>query len=98
MIKTSVFSGNLKQQKLFEYIFLLVSPVLMLSYLSSTRYIAWTRGGDEVRGSNGRCPLTSSFDAKKNSRSEAERAFDCHILAPRQAVIKLIVQEGDTDR
>ena len=39
------------------------------------------RPGDEVGGSNERCLPTSDFDAK-NSRSEAERAFDCHILAP----------------
>ena len=36
---------------------------------------------DEVGGSNERCPLTSNYDAK-TSRSETERAFDCHILAP----------------
>ena len=41
----------------------------------------FVRTGDEVGGSNHHCPLTSSFDAK-NSRSEAERAFDRHILAP----------------
>ena len=35
---------------------------------------------DDVGGSNERCPLTLSFDAK-NSRNEAERAFDCHIFA-----------------
>ena len=53
--------------------------------------IQWNQG-DEVGGSNERCPLTSNFDAK-NSQSKAELAFDCHILA-RQAVIKLIVQRG----
>ena len=37
--------------------------------------------GDEVGGSNDRCLLTSSFDAKK-SLSETELAFNCHILAP----------------
>ena len=34
--------------------------------------------GDEVWGSMS--PLASNFDAK-NSRNEAERAFDCHTLA-----------------
>ena len=38
--------------------------------------------GDKVEGSNERCQLTSNFDAKNNSRSEAARPFDCHILAP----------------
>ena len=31
---------------------------------------------------------------QKNSRSEAERAFDCHILT----VTKLIFQGGNTDK
>ena len=37
--------------------------------------------GDEVGGSKKRCLLTLNFDNKK-SQSEAERTFDCHILAP----------------
>ena len=40
-----------------------------------------TKSGEEVGGSDERCPLTSNFDAK-NSQSEADHAFDCHILAP----------------
>ena len=45
--------------------------------------------GDEVGGSNERCPLTSNFDAK-NSRSEAVRAFDCHIFAPVKQLLNLL--------
>ena len=48
---------------------------------------------DEVGGSNERCPLTLNFDAK-NSRSEAERAFELPYFSPRQAVIK----GGNTDK
>ena len=50
-----------------------------------------------ARGSNERCPLTSDFDAK-NSRSEAERSFVLPYFSPRPAVIKLIVQGGNTDK
>ena len=53
--------------------------------------------GDEFGGSNEHCPLTSDFDAK-NSRSEAERAFVLPYFSPRPAVIKLIVQGGNTDK
>ena len=47
--------------------------------------------------SNERCPLTLNFDVKK-SRSEAERAFELPYFSPRQAVIKIIVQGGNTDK
>ena len=47
--------------------------------------------GDEVRGIKERCLPLSSFDGKK-SRSEAERALDCHILAP---VKKISIQGGN---
>ena len=52
--------------------------------------------GDEVGGSDERCPRTSNFDAKKNSRSEAECAFEMPYFSPCPAVIKLIVQGGNT--
>ena len=42
---------------------------------------AFIQGG-EVEASNERCPLTQNFLMQKNSQSETERAFDCHILAP----------------
>ena len=51
---------------------------------------------DEVGESNECCPLTSNFDAK-NSRSEAERAFELPYFGRRPAEIKLIVQGGNTD-
>ena len=35
---------------------------------------------------------------QKNSRSEEKRAFDCHILAPVNTVIKLIILVGNTDK
>ena len=38
--------------------------------------------GDEVKGSNEHCMIMTDFDAKKNSRTEGEHAFDCQILAP----------------
>ena len=38
--------------------------------------------GDDVRGSNECCPLTSKFDRQRKSQSEEEHTFDCHILAP----------------
>ena len=47
--------------------------------------------GDRVGGNNKRCPLTLNFDAK-NSRSEAEGAFELPYFSRRQAVIKIIVQ------
>ena len=53
--------------------------------------------GDEVGGSNEHCPRTLNFDGK-NSRNEAESAFELPYFSPRQAVIKIIVQEGNTDK
>ena len=53
---------------------------------------------DEVGGRNVCRPLTSNFDAKKKSRSEAERAFELPYFGPRPAVIKLIVQGRNTDK
>ena len=35
---------------------------------------------------------------QKNSRSEAERAFELLYVGPRPAVIKPIVQGGNTDK
>ena len=35
---------------------------------------------------------------KKNSRSEAERAFELLYFSNRQAVIKIIVQGGNTEK
>ena len=43
------------------------------------------------------CPLALNFDAKK-SGSEAERAFELPYFSPRQAVIKIIVRGGNTDK
>ena len=37
--------------------------------------------GDEVGGSNGRCPLTLNLDVKI-SRSEAERTFELQYFCP----------------
>ena len=48
-------------------------------------------------GSNECCPLTSNFDAK-NSRSEVECGFELPYFGPRPAVIKLIVQGGNTGK
>ena len=54
--------------------------------------------GDKVLLSNERCLLTLNFDAKNNSRSEVERAFELLYFSNRQAVIKIIVQGGNTDK
>ena len=46
----------------------------MLSYVSDIQ----CQQGNEVRGNNERCPLTSNFGEKNSAL--AGRAFDCHIL------------------
>ena len=53
--------------------------------------------GDEVGGSNKRCPLTLNL-MQKNSQNEAGRAFELPYFSTRQAVIKIIVQGGNTDK
>ena len=53
--------------------------------------------GGSIRGSNVRCPLTSNFDAKKFTKWSRAR-FWLPYFSSRQAVIKLIVQGGNTDK
>ena len=54
---------------------------------------------NKVGGSNERCLLMSSFDAK-TSRSEVERAIDCHTVHPvkqyENPIFKGVTQTGKT--
>ena len=80
-------------------------PLLQIERLMSDREMfvraedlsVFTIPGGRSRGGNERCPLTSNFDAK-NSGNEAERAFELPYFSPRQVVIKIIVQGGNTDK
>ena len=57
----------------------------------------FTIPGDEVGGSKERCRLKLNFDAK-NSRSDAENAFELPYFSPHRAVTKIIVHWANTDK